>query len=167
MEYIESAKGPRGCIFCTTADDTPSSASGDGPSSASAAERLILHRGERSIVLLNRYPYAAGHLMVAPHLHCGEIERVDAASLSELMARIADTARILRKTYDCEGMNIGANLGAAGGAGFAEHLHFHVVPRWNGDTNFMTALGEVRVIPEHLERTYERLLPQFQELSKS
>jgi ATP adenylyltransferase len=161
MDYIKSASGPKGCIFCPQA---PSAKSSDATSDAA---RLILHRGERVLVMLNRYPYAAGHLMVAPNVHCGKIDELEPSTLSELMARIADGARILQKTYDCEGMNIGANLGVAAGAGFADHLHFHLVPRWNGDTNFMTALGEVRIIPEHIERTYEQLLPSFQELSKS
>ncbi len=155
LEYVRTAGGLKGCIFCTAADE-----------SRSDPERLILLRGPRVRVMLNRYPYAAGHLMVAPCAHGGRLDALDAETLAELMIRISDSARILEKTYDCHGMNIGANLGEAAGAGFSDHLHFHVVPRWSGDTNFMTVLGEVRVIPEHLQRTYEQLLPQFQELSQ-
>lgn len=156
VEYIRSAgRTPRGCIFCAT--EPPES----------DEERLILFRGESVFVLLNRFPYAAGHLMVAPLAHVGALDALDAATQGELMTRIAQSAAILRKTYDCQGMNIGANLGEAAGAGFADHLHFHLVPRWSGDTNFMTALAEIRVIPEHLQRTWEQLRPAFEELART
>ncbi len=112
-------------------------------------------------VLLNRFPYAAGHLMVAPYAHAARLHDLDADARSELMARLAQSAEILEATYACEGLNVGANLGKAAGAGFADHLHFHVVPRWSGDVNFMTSIGEIRVIPTHIERTYDRLLPAF------
>lgn len=154
MEYVESAGGP-GCIFC---DPDPPVAD---------RERLILHRGRYVFCLLNRYPYTPGHLMVAPYAHVGRLEDLPVETRTELMQRIADSARILEKTYGSDGLNIGANLGRAAGAGFADHVHFHLVPRWTGDTNFMTAVGELRVIPKHLERIYEELAARFAELDES
>jgi len=124
-------------------------------------ERLIVHRGKSAFVLLNRYPYAPGHLMVAPYAHEPRIGGLDPAAQAELMALLGRAARILETTYNCDGLNVGANLGAAAGAGFADHLHFHLVPRWRGDVNFMTSVGEIRVIPTHIERTFDQLLPLF------
>lgn len=149
IEYIEKARGPQACIFCE-----PAGARTD-------RERLILFRGQHAFVLLNRYPYAPGHLMVAPYAHSGKLDALDAASQAELMALVARGARILEATYNCDGLNVGANLGAAAGAGFADHVHFHLVPRWRGDVNFMTSVGEIRVIPTHIERTLDELLPAF------
>ncbi len=154
MDYIRSSRAPKGCIFC------------DADDSESDRERLILHRGEHVSVRLNRFPYAAGHLLVSPLVHSARLHELAPAVAQELMARVADCTRVLESTYDCDGMNVGANLGRAAGAGFADHLHFHLVPRWEGDVNFITALGETRVIPQHLERTYDELLPQFQELAR-
>jgi len=153
IEYIESAREPQACIFCEPARP------------ASDRERLILFRGRHVFVLLNRFPYAAGHLMVAPLAHEGKLHLLEPEVQSELMTRIAQSCAILERSYACDGLNVGANLGKAAGAGFADHLHFHLVPRWTGDVNFMTSIGEIRVIPTHIERTYERLLPAFQELS--
>lgn len=153
MQYIEGAGNSRSCIFCEPAEPVPD------------ADRLILHRSERVFVLLNRFPYSAGHLMVAPYAHVGLVEDLDPETQRDLMARIADSARILRARYKCDGLNIGANIGEAGGAGFSDHVHFHLVPRWNGDHNFMTVVGEIRIIPTHLENIYEELAERFQELS--
>ncbi len=152
MDYVASAVPP-GCIFCEP--EPP----------ISDRERLILWRGRHVFCLLNRYPYAPGHLMVAPYAHTARLEDLAPDAQADLIARIADGARILAKTYGSEGLNIGANLGAAAGAGFADHLHFHLVPRWAGDTNFMTVVGELRVIPQHLERIYEELAEPFAELA--
>jgi len=152
MEYVASAPEP-GCIFCEPEPPKPD------------RERLIMHRGEHVFVLLNRYPYSPGHVMVAPYAHEGALHALDPATQTELMQRISDSARVLSKVYSSEGLNIGANLGRAAGAGFADHLHFHLVPRWTGDVNFMTVVGELRVIPQHLERIYDELLPHFRELS--
>ncbi len=153
MEYIRSAGQPGHCIFC------------EPPKPASDRERLILLRGERTLVLLNRFPYAPGHLMVAPHAHAATIEDFDAATQAELMARLGDGARVVRKQYDCAGFNVGANVGRVAGAGFADHLHFHLVPRWDGDHGFMTVVSEIRVIPAHLEQIYDELRPGFEELA--
>jgi ATP adenylyltransferase len=149
VDYIEGDHGPRECIFCEPAKPVEDRA------------RLILFRGRHAFVLLNRYPYAAGHLMVVPNAHIARLHELELDVRAELMALVTTSADILEQTFACEGLNIGANLGKAAGAGFAEHLHFHVVPRWNGDVNFMTSIGELRVIPTHIERTYDRLLPAF------
>ena len=151
MDYVASAE-PKGCIFC------------EPEPGRSDRERLLLHRGESVFVLLNRYPYAPGHVMVAPYAHEGRLQGLPAATLSDLMQRIRDSAAIVTAAYDCQGINVGANLGEAAGAGFGDHLHFHLVPRWSGDTNFMTVVGELRVIPKHLERIYDDLLGRFAEL---
>jgi ATP adenylyltransferase len=152
MDYVES-DSPPGCIFCE-----PEGAVAD-------RDRLILHRGEHVFVLLNRYPYAPGHLMVAPYAHEARLAALTDEARDELMERIADSAAIVEQAYGAEGLNVGANLGRAAGAGFADHLHFHLVPRWSGDTNFMTAIGELRVIPKHLQRIYDELIPRFAELA--
>jgi ATP adenylyltransferase len=122
---------------------------------------LIVHRGRHAFVLLNRYPYSAGHLMVAPYAHQSRIGELDPETQRELMELLGRATRILETTYNCDGLNVGANLGAAAGAGFADHLHFHLVPRWRGDVNFMTSVGEVRVIPTHIERIFDELAPLF------
>ncbi len=148
LEYVAGDHSGR-CIFCEPAAHVPD------------RERLILSRGERSFVLLNRYPYAAGHLMVAPYAHVGRLHGLDAATRAELLECVAECERVLESALGCEGINVGLNLGRAAGAGFADHLHFHLVPRWSGDTNFMTTVAELRVIPEHLERSFEKLAPHF------
>ena len=152
IQYVE-ARNKDGCVFCEP--DRP----------RSDRDRLILFRGPHVFVLLNRYPYSPGHLMVAPLAHEGRLDTLEPEVQTELMARIVDCARILQATYECHGLNIGANLGMAAGAGFADHLHFHLVPRWEGDTNFMATVGSVRVIPDQLEQMYDRLAPLFKELS--
>ena len=158
LEYVEAYKdgkpGEPGCIFCD--------ASGAKPD----RERLILHRGRHTVVRLNRYPYAAGHLMVSPLVHLARLADLEPEARVEIATRLAQCERILEAELRCDGLNVGANLGAAAGAGFADHLHFHLVPRWRGDVNFMTSVGEIRVIPAHIERSYEHLLPAFRELGE-
>jgi ATP adenylyltransferase len=147
MAYVG---GPRGgeCLFCVAV-------TGD------AREKLLLGKSDSSVVMLNRYPYQSGHLMVAPRRHVGTLEALPApehAELAETLRRsVASLAAVLRP----EGFNVGMNLGACAGAGVTDHLHWHIVPRWVGDTNFMPVLGEVRVVPEHLLATYDRLRPAF------
>lgn len=155
MEYIGRPGEGRACIFCAAGppgqDDDPKS--------------LVVHRGRTTIVMLNLYPYAPGHLMVAPKVHVARLHELDRESRGELIGLVSESSRLLEQAYACEALNVGANLGRAAGAGFAEHVHFHVVPRWTGDTNFMTVLAETRVIPQHLERSYALLAPLFAELS--
>lgn len=123
----------------------------DGP------ENLILYRGEESFVILNRYPYTSGHLMVVPYKHEASLEGLEAAARAELMELAARIMAVLGKEYNAHGFNMGVNVGEAAGAGIIEHVHLHVVPRWTGDTNFMSSLGETRVLPETLEETFQRL----------
>jgi ATP adenylyltransferase len=150
LTYITNAK-EEGCIFCNRKHD------GDD------RERLVLHRGKHTIVMLNKYPYNNGHLMVAPKRHVGSMEDLKTEEMSDLMAAIQRSCVLLKKALKPEGFNIGANLGKVAGAGVEDHIHFHIVPRWQGDTNYMPILAETRVIPEHLAQTYDRLSEFFKE----
>jgi len=122
---------------------------------------FVLHRGERAFVVLNLYPYISGHLMIVPYLHTSEFDSVPKEITDELMdlAKRAQTA--LREVYSPRGFNLGMNLGAAAGAGIVDHMHIHLLPRWGGDTNFMTTVAETRVLPESLETTYSKLRSRF------
>ena len=151
MKYINGSNATPGCIFCNLSEGTHED-----------RERLIVQRGKLAFVMLNRYPYTSGHLMVAPYAHLNSIELLDAATQGEMMALISRAVEVLREVYHPEGFNIGANLGCAAGAGFAGHIHFHIVPRWGGDTNFMTTLGDVRVLPEDLETTWQRICEDWE-----
>jgi ATP adenylyltransferase len=148
MAYVGGTAPPRGCIFCAAVE-------GD------ARERLLLGTTRAAIVMLNRYPYANGHLMVAPREHTADL----AGLADEAYADLGDTLRwsiaSLERVLRPQGMNVGMNLGACAGAGIADHLHWHVVPRWAGDTNFMPTIAETRVMPQHLLDTFDRLCPAF------
>ena len=148
MQYIV---GPRsdGCILCDKANDTEDT------------KNLILARGSFTYVLMNIYPYNCGHLMIAPYRHLESLEKLSVEEKGEMVAWASKSERILRDAFHAEGFNIGINVGKVAGAGIDDHLHMHVVPRWNGDTNFMPVLGETKVIPEHLEETYAKLLPYY------
>jgi len=151
MEYIEAAKDdPDGCIFC------------DLPAKGDDAATLILSRGERAFVLMNSFPYNPGHLMVAPFRHAGDFEELHDDELADIDALLKRSLRALREEMEPQGFNIGMNLGRVAGAGIPDHVHWHVVPRWNGDTNFMPVVGQTRVLPELLEETYRKLAPRFQ-----
>jgi len=150
MEYIESSKED-GCIFCSAQEKE------DGP------ENLIAFRGERVYVILNRYPYTSGHLMVVPFDHKPNLEELYPATRTEMMELTARCMTVLRKIYNPQAFNMGANIGEAAGAGVKAHVHIHIVPRWAGDTNFMSILGETRVLPESLETTYQRVKNGFAE----
>jgi ATP adenylyltransferase len=153
MGYILSNDKDNGCIFCP------------GKDRSKDEERLILHVGPRSMVMMNRYPYNNGHLLVAPVKHAGDLEQLNNKEGLDLLFMVRKTVEILKEVMKPEGFNVGLNLGRVAGAGMEEHMHFHVVPRWNGDTNFMTILGDVRVIPEHIRETYKKLLPYYKELA--
>ncbi len=149
--YMKEKKDARRCIFCI----------GDEP--ASDEENLVVYRGALAFAILNRYPYTSGHLMIAPYEH---VSRLSQASdeVSEEMMRLARRAeRILEVVYCADGLNIGMNLGEAAGAGIEQHIHLHVLPRWNGDANFMTSVGMTRVLPEGLDETYSKLKKAFAE----
>ncbi|RPI78753.1 MAG: HIT domain-containing protein [Desulfobacteraceae bacterium] len=149
VEYVLSDNKENGCIFCPVENRK------------SDAERLILKTGLHSLVMMNRYPYNNGHLLVAPLKHAAGLEILTEAELAELMHLVSESILILKKVMKPEGFNVGLNLGRVAGAGMEDHLHFHVVPRWNGDTNLMTVMGDVRVIPEHIEQTYKKLLEHY------
>ncbi|MFY9549691.1 MAG: HIT domain-containing protein [Thermoanaerobaculia bacterium] len=147
-EYLVSEK-PGGCIFC------------DAAASRDDAASLVVFRGKRVFVVLNRYPYTNGHVMVAPYAHEAWLSDSSAETLSELIATVARAEKILVSGYRTDGLNVGINFGSAAGAGVVGHYHVHVVPRWAGDTNFMTVAADVRVVPEDLETTRRRLATLF------
>jgi ATP adenylyltransferase len=149
MTYILGEEKPDGCIFCLAQD-------GKG------ADDLVLGVGRASLVMMNKYPYNNGHLLVAPRRHVSRLEALEPAELNDLIQLVTLATGALRQLMNPDAFNVGLNLGRAAGAGIEEHLHFHVVPRWNGDTNFMTVLGEVRSIPEHIEASRDKLRPFFQ-----
>lgn len=151
MEFIEG-KRPEECIFCTKPKQEEL-----------LRENLILSRGERAFIIMNRYPYANGHLLVVPYAHLSRLDDLDREDHGELIRLIEGGMGALRDELHAEGFNVGMNLGKAGGAGIEEHIHYHVVPRWTGDTNFMPVVAETRSIAEHILTTYDRLLPYFSE----
>ena len=151
MEYITGPK-EKACFLCHEAKE-----GGKG------GESLLLVRGARAFVVMNRYPYTNGHLMVVPIRHTSRIEDLDEPTIVELFHLLDRSKRVLDEEMSPDGYNIGMNLGRVAGAGLETHLHIHVVPRWNGDTNFMTVLAETRVISEHLQETYRKLLLRFRE----
>ena len=145
MTYLESNANEEGCVFC------------NAQAMEDSAMNLIAYRGERAYVILNRYPYTSGHLMVVPFEHKPDFEELEAATRAEMMELTSHCMTVLRKAYNSRAFNMGANVGEAAGAGVKEHVHIHIVPRWVGDTNFMSTLGETRVLPEALEDTYRRV----------
>jgi len=147
MAYI-GAKVERSCIFCAAVD-------GD------ARERLVLGATSHSLVMLNRYPYQSAHLMVAPRRHTASLPDLPTDEHVDLSETLRRAVHSLGEALRPDGFNVGMNLGASAGAGIADHLHWHIVPRWPGDTNFMPVLAETRVMPQHLLETYDRLLPAF------
>ncbi len=146
ITYIQADSGPKqGCIFV------------DLPAEDDDAKNLILFRGKTAFVMLNRYPYTNGHLMVAPYQHTADLKDLSDEELLEINQLVAACTGWIQECYKPQGFNIGVNLGSAGGAGIPDHVHWHIVPRWSGDTNFMTTVGDVRVMPESLEASYARL----------
>jgi len=153
MAYIQAAKEQGedgGCIFC------------DLPAEGDDVRTLILARGELAFVIVNSFPYNPGHLMVAPFRHVGAFTSLEAAELADVDALVARSIRALEQEMEPHGYNLGMNLGRVAGAGIPDHVHWHLVPRWNGDTNFMPVVGQTRVLPELLEETYARLRPRFE-----
>ena len=151
MKYF--SKKEKGCILCNV------QAQPDGP------DNLIIFRGKRAFVILNRYPYTSGHVMVVSVDHRSSLEDLDAEVRAEMMELATVCMRIIRKVYQPEGFNMGSNIGGPAGAGVAEHVHIHIVPRWTGDTSFMTTVGNARVLPEELEETYHRLQEAWNHLA--
>jgi len=153
IDYILGPKAD-GCFLCEAAVGPPSE------------ETLVVHRGESASVLLNRYPYAPGHLLVAPHRHVGDLLELDDAVHQECSGLVRRSVAVLTAAMAPDGFNVGINLGEAAGAGVPGHLHWHVVPRWRSDTNFMPVVGDVRVVPEHLRTTWRKLRTGFDEETK-
>jgi ATP adenylyltransferase len=149
MKYINNHRKTDGCVFC------------HAQSQPDSAENLIAFRGERAYVILNRFPYTSGHLMVIPFKHKPSLEELDAETRAEMMELTSRCTTVLRAIYKPQGFNVGVNIGEAAGAGVLGHVHIHIVPRWAGDTNFMSTLGETRVLPELLEDTYQRVRKAF------
>jgi ATP adenylyltransferase len=147
--YVSTCGGSDGCIFC------------DKPAAGQDQENLIVHRGAHCYVLLNLYPYTNGHLMVAPYAHEAELDRLSPDAAIEMMALAQQAVTHLKAVYKPHGLNLGMNLGECAGAGVAGHLHLHILPRWVGDANFMTVVGETRVMPEELSETYRKMKAAF------
>ena len=145
MAYIQGKNKEAGCVFCAEAGKL------DDP------ENLIVKRGQRAYIILNRYPYTSGHLLVVPYDHQPTLSDLDAETRTELMELVNEGILVLESIYKPQGYNVGINIGEAAGAGITGHIHMHIVPRWGGDTNFISSLGNTRVLPESLEETYRRL----------
>lgn len=151
-EYIASAgdAAETVCIFCKLRDEPDNDET-----------NFVVHRGSHNFIVLNRYPYISGHLLIVPYEHIGELDKAAKATTAELMELAKQSQTALREVYQPDGFNLGMNLGRAAGAGIANHIHLHFLPRWSGDTNFMTSVGEARVLPEDLSTTYAKLLAKF------
>lgn len=155
MPYLQGKEPlPDDCLFCIKPQ-------------AEDDEAHIVHRGRFCYVILNRFPYNNGHLMIVPYAHVATLERLDCECTAELMELSQLSLQVLREAYDPQGFNVGMNIGAVAGAGVADHIHLHVVPRWGGDTNYMTTLGKTRIIPEWINQTYEQLCPLFEQMCQS
>ena len=148
-EYVRSVFKMTECIFCRALR------------LGKDREALILYRGEFNFIILNRFPYTPGHLMIAPYDHMDSIEKADKKTADELIDLLKRTLKILRETYHPHGFNTGMNLGHSAGAGVADHYHLHVIPRWTGDANFMPLIGKTKVVIEDIQSTYKKLLPSF------
>jgi ATP adenylyltransferase len=151
MAYV-GERAPRACIFCAATNGDP-------------AESLLLGATAASVIMLNRFPYQNGHVMVAPRRHTASLPDLPADEHADLADTLRRALRVLETTYRPDGFNLGMNLGTCAGAGFADHIHWHIVPRWTGDTNFMPVLAETRVMPQHLQDTWARLRPAFTDLA--
>jgi ATP adenylyltransferase len=153
IEYIRSPKHD-GCIFC------------DFPKENRDKERLILYRGEKAFIIMNNYPYNPGHVMIAPYRHVGNLEDLSDEELLEIMKLAQLMIKTIKKAMKPEGFNMGFNIGRVAGAGIEDHIHMHIVPRWNGDTNFMPVLADTKVIPQAIEDSYDELKKALEEVLK-
>jgi ATP adenylyltransferase len=150
--YISQVGEPEACVFCAA-----------GNPAADPHVNLVVHRACHNFVILNRFPYTSGHVMVVPYQHLARLEDLNDETLVELVRLTQQSEKILRRVYRPDGINLGMNIGRSAGAGIAGHIHLHALPRWYGDTNFMTVVGETRVAPEELTVTWERLSAAFAE----
>lgn len=156
MEFILNEK-PAGCIFCL----------GEKRDEVAEKERLVLLRDRRTFVMMNRYPYSNGHLLVSPNRHVAVMGALEEGEMLELFRNVSLCCQVMTRIMSPQGFNIGINLGKAAGAGVDDHLHIHVVPRWIGDVNFMTVIADTRVMPENLAATYDKLYPAFREAAEA
>jgi len=145
MEYIK-AKKPEGCVFCK---------------SSIRCDEYVIYEGKSCFVMMNRFPYVCGHLMIIPVRHISEIEELTREERTEIFALLDTSVKVIKEAMNPHGFNIGLNIGKAAGAGIEEHIHMHVIPRWEGDANFMTAVSNVRILPEHMLTTAAKLAPLF------
>jgi ATP adenylyltransferase len=145
MKYIQGNRTEQGCVFCRAANGE------DG------LENLVFHRGEGAFMILNRFPYTSGHVMCVPYAHVEQLPKLPRQVQHEVIELVTKAVAVLSEVYQPEGFNVGMNLGEIAGAGIAEHLHMHIVPRWGGDTSFISTVGQTRVLPESLEETYQRV----------
>jgi ATP adenylyltransferase len=150
MEYILADK-EEGCIFCDALSEN---------------DDLTLYKGSDTMVMMNKFPYINGHLLVAPGRHLSNLDQLNKHEMGELLATVERSVDILKQIMNPDGFNVGLNLGKVAGAGVEEHLHFHIVPRWFGDTNALTVFADVRVIPEHIKATFDNLKPHFDRLGR-
>jgi ATP adenylyltransferase len=149
IQYVRGEKKPAGCFLCTK------------PAEDKDKENYILYRGKKNFILLNSYPYNPGHLLIAPYRHIGNLEELTAEERNEHFELVCRSIRVLKEALNPGGLNFGANLGRVAGAGVEDHFHSHIVPRWNGDTNFVPVLADVRVVPQALADTYDALQGKF------
>jgi ATP adenylyltransferase len=154
LEYIQADKGNGACIFCRAFREEPS------------LDNLVLFRDERVAVLLNKYPYTNGHLLVAPRDHVDSLTGVGPQTRAAAADMLAYCESVIRKSFKPQGINVGLNMGQAAGAGILDHVHWHILPRWTGDTNFVTVCSDLRVIPEDMQTVYARLRKEFPETAK-
>ena len=152
MQYIEQCDKIQGCIFCVL------------PAQQKDRDNLILHRGKTGFIMLNSFPYNNGHLMVAPFKHTADMYALGDDELLEISHLVRYSVRLLEATMQPDGFNFGVNLGRSAGAGVVDHIHWHIVPRWNGDTNFMPVVADTRVLPASLQSTYDKLKEKIEEL---
>jgi ATP adenylyltransferase len=149
LAFIMGHRDVKGCVLCTIPQEQKDDAN------------FVVHRSAHSFTVLNRYPYNSGHLMVVPYAHTNDLSSLSDEALLDLQRSIRDAIGALQQTMKPHGFNVGMNLGEAGGAGIRDHLHYHIVPRWNGDTNFMPVFGEVKILPEAMDDTFKRLASAY------
>ena len=164
LDYVKANRSELECVFCLTAEV---SASTGQPVDAHVLDPLVVHLGRTAYVILNRYPYNTGHLMVIPRRHVATLSGLTTEELHEIADLTQRSEIVLREAYEPGGINVGLNLGKPSGGGIQHHLHVHLVPRWVGDANFMTVIGDTRVLPEELSVTAQRLKPIFERLAQT
>ena len=154
MKYVRKLIRPKGCVFCACAK------------AKDLKEALVLYRSRKMMIVLNKYPYNNGHLLIMPRRHIGELDKLSDLELQGSQVLLKHAIRILKKVYQPQGFNVGLNLGSVAGAGIPDHLHYHVIPRWSGDTNFFPLIAQTKLVIETTEQSYDKLRPEFAKLEK-